>query len=189
MKRVGLLLIGAVLLLGTIGCSSPPEEAEQQANAAIAAAESVKAAKFAPDEWKMAEDTLQAARSARAAQDDRFALFRSYGDAERLFNSTTTLANNAKSAAEAQLEIVRNETRQTIDRLTGAIDSLSTRLSKVRPRKDTRAEIEMMKQDLMAFAQQLEDAEADFANGDFDAAHTKAMAVEQKVQAFTERMP
>ncbi|GAB4314150.1 MAG: hypothetical protein Kow0074_01000 [Candidatus Zixiibacteriota bacterium] len=189
MKRVALLLIGAVLLFGAVGCSSPPEEAEQEANAAIAAAESVKAAKYAPEEWKMAEDTLQAARSARAAQDDRFALFRSYGDAERLFKSTTVLANNAKSAAEAQMQIVRDETRQLMDRLTGTIDSLSTRLSKVRPGKDTRAEIEMMKQDLLAFAQQLGEAEADYANGDYDAAHTKAKAVEQKVVAFSENMP
>ncbi len=189
MKRMSSLLICLLLAVAVVGCSSPPEEAETQANAAIAEAEAVKAAKYAPETWKMAEDTLQAARTALAEQEDRFALFRNYGDAERLFERTIALANQAKTEAEAQLEVVRDEARQIIDRTTAQVDSLSNRLAKIRPRKDNRADIEMMKQDLLAFAQQLEEAESDFTNGDYDGAHTKAVAVEEKVQAFAENMP
>ena len=91
--------------------------------------------------------------------------------------------------AVAQMEIVRGEARQMLDETSAHIDSLSTRLANARPRKDNRAEIEMMKQDVMAFAQQLQEAETDFANGDYDTAKMKVAAVAEKVEAMNAQLP
>ena len=147
----------------------------------MAAAESVKAAVYAPDAWQMAEDTLQAARAEKAAQDGRFALFRSYGNAKAMFESVAGLAAQAKTEAESKREIVRQETETLLTQARALLDTVTTKLGKMRGGKDTKAEIEMMKQDAAAFQQQLDDAQRDLDSGDYESAKTKVQTIMSKI--------
>jgi len=174
-------IILPLALLVIAGCSSAPEMEESAATQAMASAESVKAAVYAPAAWQMAEDTLQAARAEKAAQDGRFALFRNYGDSKTLFESVATLAATAKMEAESQREIVRQETETLVGEARALLDTVTTKLSKMRGGKDTKAEIEMMKQDAAAFKQQLDDAQGDLDRGDYESAKTKVQTIMNKV--------
>ena len=178
MRRMSpyLLVLLAIALLA--GCSNPPDEAERMANEAM----------NAPDQWQLAEDTLQAARTEKAAQDDRFALFRSYGDAERLFNSATSLAHDALSEAQSQMTMVKQEVEQLLVQSAATVDTLSNLITKIRTRKDTRAEIEVMKQDLAAFQNQINDAQSTYASGDYDLAKTKIDAIGESLKSLDEQI-
>lgn len=184
MRQVRLYLMAILTIAVLAGCSNPPDEAERMANEAMNAAEQVKAAKYAADQWQMAEDTLQAARTEKAAQDDRFALFRSYGDAEKLFNSSTSLAHDALTEAQAQLTMVKQEVEQMMTQASATVDTLSTLVTKIKPRKDTKAEIEVLKQDLAAFQNQIRDAQGSYDDGDYDLANTKIRAIMEPLQSL-----
>lgn len=181
MKKILKWAVLPVAFLLIAGCSSAPEMEETAATQAMAAAEAEKAAVYAPDAWQMAEDTLQAARSEKAAQDGRFTLFRNYGDAKAKFERVATLAATAKMQAESQREIVRQETETLLTQAREQLDTATGRLMKMKGSKDTRAEIEMMKQDAAAFAQQLDDAQGDIDRGDYDTAKSKVQTIMSKV--------
>jgi hypothetical protein len=168
------------------GCSSAPDVEEQNALQAMREAENLKAAVYAPDAWRAAEDTLQAARGEKAAQDGRFAPFRNYGEAKALYQRTTTLARQASTVAEAQRVVVRQEAETLLTEASGALDALSSRLAKMRGGKDTKAEIEMMKQDVAALRQQWEEARVELDQGNFDGAKTKAQTIIDKISALRE---
>jgi hypothetical protein len=168
-----LLLVAAVL----VGCSSAPESEERAATQAMAGAEAAKAAVYAPEAWQVAEDTLQAARTEKTNQDGRFALFRNYGEAKALYGRAATLADEARVEAQQQQQVVRQEAESLLTEAQTALDGLSAQLKKIRPRKDTKAEIEMMKRDVAALQQQLDDARSSLSQGDFDGARTKARSV------------
>jgi uncharacterized lipoprotein YajG len=181
MKKMFKWMVFPLALLVIAGCSSAPEMEETAATQAMAAAESVKAAVYAPDAWQTAEDTLQAARTEKAAQDGRFTLFRNYGDAKALFESVAGLAATAKMEAESQREIVKQETETLLTQTRALLDTVTTKLAKMRGGKDTKAEIEMMKQDAAAFKQQLDDAQGDLDRGDYESAKTKVQTIMNKV--------
>lgn len=186
MRKTLMSGVWALTIALVSGCSSAPDVEEQNALQAMREAESVKAAVYAPEAWRAAEDTLQAARGEKAAQDGRFALFRNYGEAKALYQRTTTLARQAKTLAEAQRDVVRQEAETLLTEASGALDALSSRLAKMRGGKDTKAEIEMMKQDVAALRQQLEEARTELDQGNFDRAKTKAQAIIQKISALGE---
>jgi hypothetical protein len=146
----------------------------------MAGAEAAKAAVYAPGAWQAAEDTLQAARTEKANQDGRFALFRNYGEAKALYERAATLADEARGEAQQQQDIVRQEAETLLTEAQTALDGLSDRLKTIRPRKDTKAEIEMMKRDVAALQQQLDEARTSLSQGDFDGARTKAQSVLDK---------
>jgi hypothetical protein len=180
-------LTAAVLLLTAaafLGCSSAPESEERAATQAMAGAEAAKAAVYAPVAWKAAEDTLQAARTEKAKQEGRFALFRNYGDTKALYERAATLADQARISAQQQQDVVRQEAETLLTQAQTALDGLSERLKKIRPRKDNKAEIEMMKRDVAALQQGLDEARTSLSQGDFDGARTKAQSVLDKTTAL-----
>jgi hypothetical protein len=171
----------SLALLLVAGCSSAPEMEEATATQAMAAAEVVKAAVYAPQAWQTAEDTLQAARTEKAAQDGRFTLFRNYGESKTLFERVASLAATAKMEAESQREIVRQEAETLLAQAREQLDTFTGKLMKMRGGKDTKAEIEMMKQDAAAFLQQLDAAQGDLDRGDYESAKTKVQTIMSRI--------
>ncbi|MEW5875118.1 MAG: hypothetical protein AB1752_08070 [Candidatus Zixiibacteriota bacterium] len=176
------LLVGVAALL--VSCAKAPEMEESRATQSATTAEQAKAARYAPDAWQMAEDTLQAARTEKAAQDDRFALFRSYGTAKALFERAAVLADEAAAQARQEMERVRQETEVMLSNTQMALDSTAAKLAKARVGKDNKAEIELMKQDIAAFQQQMAEAQADYNAGEYDKVRTKLEAINTRLAAM-----
>jgi hypothetical protein len=184
MKTSRMIVVLMLALVVVAGCSKAPVMEENNATQAMGAAEQSQAAKYASAEWQTAQDTLQAALTEKQTQDSRFALFRSYGKSKALFEKSAELAAAAQSKAAEELARVRRETEIILAETRTALDSIASQLMTVPVGKDTRAEIELMKQDVAAFQQQMNDAQSDFQSGNYDGARGKATAIMDKVTSM-----
>ena len=180
--RKGLRLLVLPLLVAVIaGCSKPPEMEMANADQAASAAQSAQAAKYAPSDWKMAQDTLNAAKTEKAGQDGRFALFRSYGKAKALYEKASALSNTATTNAKAEMERVRKETEAILAAVKTDLDSTTAMVMAAPVGKDTKADIELMKQDVTALGSLLAQAQSAWSRNDFDAAKSQAQQVRDRM--------
>jgi hypothetical protein len=184
--RKSLRLLALPLLVALMaGCSKAPVVEENNAVQAIGGAEQAQASKYAPSEWRVAQDTLEAAKAEKAKQDSRFALFRGYGKSKAMFEKVPSLAAAAKTKAEAELARIRQETQMMIAQARTELDSAGAMVSTAPVGKDTRAEIELMKQDIAALQQTLTEAQGDFDRGNYDGAKAKAQTIIEKSKSVT----
>jgi hypothetical protein len=181
MKRAfRLMVLPLALALIVAGCSKPPEMEMASAEQAVQAASGAQAAKYAPEDWQTLQDTLQAAKAEKAAQDGRFSLFRSYGKSKALFEKAAALAATTKTKAEVEMARVREETRQMLAAVRVEVDTTAAMLAKAPVGKDTKAELELMKQDMTAIQTMVNEAQASFDRNDFDSAKNKAQTIRDK---------
>jgi hypothetical protein len=180
MRRSMRLLALPLLVALMAGCSKAPVVEEQNAVQAIGGAEQAQASKYAPAEWRVVQDTLEAAKAEKVKQDGRFALFRGYGKAKAMFEKVPALAAAAKTKAEAELARIRQETQMMIAQARTELDSAGAMLSTAPVGKDNKADIEMLKQDVAAAQQTLTEAQGDFDRGNYDGAKVKAQTIIEK---------
>jgi hypothetical protein len=185
MKRLLRLLALPLFVALIAGCSKAPVVEENNAVQAVGAAEQSQASKYAPTEWRIVQDTLEAAKAEKAKQDARFALFRGYGKAKAMYEKVPALAAAAKTKAEAELARIRQETQNLIAQARAALDSAGAMLSTAPVGKDNKADIEMLKQDVAASQQTLTEAQADFDRGNYDGAKMKAQTIIEKSKSVT----
>ncbi|MEW5702177.1 MAG: hypothetical protein AB1792_08115 [Candidatus Zixiibacteriota bacterium] len=183
-KAFRLMVLPLALALIVAGCSKPPEMEMANAEQAVQAASASQASKYAPQDWQMLQDTLQAAKAEKAAQDGRFSLFRSYGKSKALYEKAAGLAATTKTKAEAEMARVREETRQMLAAVRVELDSTVALLAKAPVGKDTKAELELMKQDMTALQGMMTEAQAGFDRNDFDTAKNKAQTIRDRCAAM-----
>jgi hypothetical protein len=186
-KRVSLAVL-ALMLLALIGCSKAPEAEMQAAKTAMDAAKAAEAELYAPDAYRVANDTLNAANAAKTEQDSKFALFRSYGKSKEMFVRAQALSSKASSDAAAEKERVKQEVMALMTQVKAAMDTANIAVEKAPKGKDTKAEIEMIKTDLAALTPLYAQAEADFNAGKYLTAKTEFEQVMQKAKAITDEI-
>lgn len=180
LKRV-LILLGALSMLLIVGCSKAPEAEMQSADTAFQALTAAEADQYAPEAYRMAMDTLQAAQEAKAEQDGKFALFRKYGKSKALFVTAQQLAANAQSEAEAAKERTRIEVEGLLAQTTANIEATTTALAKAPKGKGSAADIELMKSELAAVNTSFADAQTNFNEGKYLVAKTKLEVIGQQL--------
>ena len=95
---VALAATGLALLAG---CAQAPQPAIDSANSALEAARTAEAAEYAPEAWTLAQDSLNSAMNEVTAQNEKFALLRSYDQASQLLDKATQAASRARAVAES----------------------------------------------------------------------------------------
>ena len=126
-KSLRMLLVLPLLVALIAGCSKPPEMEMAAADQAMQAAQATQASKYAAADWQMANDTLQAAKAEKAAQDSRFALFRSYGKSKAMFEKASALMNTATTNANGDWLMVLTTYYSYGGRGTYLIEATATR--------------------------------------------------------------
>ena len=184
MKRSLRFMALPLLLVVVAGCSKAPEMEMANADKAVQAASGAQAAKYAAADWQTVQDTITAAKQEKAAQDGRFALFRSYGKSKALYEKAAALAATTKTHAEAEMARVRAETQQMLAMVKTELDSTTAMVNAAPMGKDTKAEIELMKQDLTALTQMMTEAQGAWGRNDFDTAKNKAQTVRDRANAM-----
>lgn len=182
-KRVSSVL-GALALLLVVGCSKAPETEMTATNDALQAAVQVEAEKYAPAEYQMAMDTLNAAKAAMEEQNSKFALFRSYDNTRKLLATSQQLANEAATKAVAEKERVHTEVMGMMSKVDTLIAQASKALKSAPVGKGTKADLELIKNDLAAVQATQAEAVNDFNNGDFLTAKAKFQAVVTKTESI-----
>jgi hypothetical protein len=182
LKRIALIIAALTLLAIMVGCSKAPEAEMQNANSAMEAARLAEAETYAPDLFRAAQDTLNNAMAVKQEQDSKFALFRSYGKAKEGFVGAEQMFNNAATEAVAEKDRVRVQVEQLIIDVKAVVDSANAALAKAPRGKGSKADIELIKNDLAAVQTQFTEAEADFTGGKYMVAKSKLEAVAQRAR-------
>ncbi len=181
-KRIA-LIFAVFALLVFIGCAKPPEQEIQKANSAMEAARTAEAEEYVPESFQVAMDTLRAAEAAKTEADGKFALFRSYSKAKALYITAEALANTAAQDAAAEKERVKQEVANLLVQAQASLDSANAALAKAPKGKGSKAEIELIKNDLAAAQASFDDANNDFNTGRYKVAKAKVEAAMQKAGA------
>ncbi|MCJ7576844.1 MAG: DUF4398 domain-containing protein [candidate division Zixibacteria bacterium] len=186
-KRIAVVFV-VFVLLAFVSCAKAPEQEIQNANSAIEAARTAESEEYAPDAFQVAMDTLNAANAAKTEADGKFALLRSYGKAKELFVRAEGLANEAATTAQTEKERVKAEVTELITQAQTVLDSANAALKKAPRGKGSKADIELIKNELAAAQAGFDEGQADFNTGKYKTAKAKIEAAMQKAQAVTEEI-
>ncbi len=177
MFRAVSLLMAALVTMALIGCSKAPQQEMAASEAAMQAAMQAEADQYAPEAYQMAMDSLNAAKAAVQEQDSKFALFRSYGKSKEMFVSAQGLMEKAATDAVAEKERVRQEVMALMTQADSALAAASKALDSAPRGKGSKADIELIKNDLTAVQATLAEAGNDVTAGKFLTAKAKLESV------------
>jgi hypothetical protein len=186
-KRVSIGLF-VLALLAIVGCSSAPQTEMTNAETAMQAATAAEAEQYAPDAYRAAVDTLNAAQAAKTEQDSKFSLFRGYGKSKAMFIAAAALADTAKVQAEAEKARVKAQVEGQLASTQQMITDVTTALDKAPKGKGTKADIAMLKNDLASTQAVYDEASADFTSGKYLAAQAKLQTVNTQLQTLSDQL-
>jgi colicin import membrane protein len=190
-KMMAVLPLVFVLVL-MVGCAKPPQDSINAAMASMDAAKPL-ASEYAPSSLQAAADAQAALDAELKAQQDKFALFRSYKKTDELVADLKAKADKAAADAAAGQDQAKNDAQTAITTATTAVTDAKAMLDKAPKGKGTAADLEAMKADLTAAESTINDANAAVAAGKYkdakakaDAAASSAANVVSQIQAAME---
>lgn len=184
MKKLSAIIAVFALLAILAGCSKAPEAEMAAAQASLTAAQSAEAETYAPDALRMAQDTLNAANAAKTEQDNKFALFRSYGASKDMYVRADALLKQAAQTSATEKEKVRVQVEALLAEAQAVLDSTNAALAKAPVGKGNKADIELIKTDVAGVGTQFADAQADYNSGKYMVAKGKVEAVIAKARSL-----
>jgi hypothetical protein len=176
------------MLAFVVSCAKAPQEAIDAANAALQAAKTVEADRYAAAEYNAAKDSLDAATAEVEKQNSKFALFRNYGDASRMLQSAVNAANAAAAAAATNKEQVKVEAEQLVSQAQAAVAEVKKLMARAPRGKEGRAALELIQSDVNAVETQLSEAGAAMTSGDFLTARDKSKAALDKLNSIKDEL-
>jgi len=187
MKRSWFGLAVLVMALVTVvACGKPPQEDIDAAKAALEAAKTAQAEKWAETEYQTADSSLSAAQAEVDAQAQKW--FKNYDKAKELMVTAKADADKAAAAAVANKETAKNEATTAIADATAALDAANTALAGAPKGKDTKADLELFKQDLDGLTATLAEAQTAMGSEDYNAAKDKASSVKEKATSISDQI-
>ena len=171
--------MGALLVVWTAGCAQPPTADVEAARAKVQAIAAGDAA-YAPDAHKAAQDALAELDAEMAAQNQKFALTRSYARVVELAAAAATAADRVEQAASSEKQRLRTEAGRAVDEAKRALVDATASLGTV-----PRAQGEALKADLGAAEASLAEVDSLLAAGQFKEARQKAETARLAVNQLT----
>ena len=190
-QKLALGVIALMLVVAT-GCAKPPQQEIDAAKAAVSAAESAEAPKYAADAWNKAQQAMNAVNAEIEAQANKFALFRSYTKAKELVAAASQAANEAKDAAVAGKEAAKNAANEALAAAKASVDMANTTMTELaacrRQPKDFKKDMEAMKGSLDGLVAQVAGIESAIASEDFFGAKSQADSLKGSVDTLVADM-
>lgn len=184
-RRLG----GALLVLSVVavaaGCAKRPDAEVAAARTAVEEARAAGGPQYVPEAFKGVEDALQKAQEETKAQDDRFALMRSYDKAKELLARVKSDAEKVRTEAVAAKERAKGEAEAAQKEARTSLDAAKALLAKAPRGKGTKADLEAMEADLKAAETALAEARAAADKEDYLGAKAKAQSVKDKATAVS----
>lgn len=186
MVRKSLWIWGVLFIwvFAMAGCAKPPAQEIEAAKAAVERTRRAEAEKYAPQEFSVLQDSLNAVLAEVDKQKARFALFRNYDRAKASALTVTDRADRVENTAIANKEKIRKETGERIAEAQAAVDNARSLLETTPVGKGTKADIEQFKADLSALQASLLDARNALSREDFSEAKAKAQTIQSKAEGL-----
>ncbi len=180
--------LGIVVLLFVMGCKEAPQQLLADADAAMQAAQTAEANRYATDLFNAAKDSLSAAQAEVEQQNSKFALLRNYDRATALLNSAIAAFKSASDAAATNKEAVRAEADTLMAQLTPKIEAAKKLMAKAPKGKEGRAALEMIQADINAVEAGLSEAQNAMTSNDYLTARDKVQAAMSKIDSVIQEL-
>jgi hypothetical protein len=171
-------------MLVLAGCSKPPADQISAADQALSEAKSADAVEYAPESMKAAEDTRAQLDAELKAQEEKFALFRSYDKATELATASQQAAQRAKTDAEEGKQRAREEASEMIAQVRASILEVQQLLDQAPKGKGTEVDLAVLRSDLTGVENTLAEMDASFAQEAYLESIAKAESAKQNVDAI-----
>ena len=166
-------------LLLLVACAKAPTEKVTAAEKAVEDTKAAGAATYVPEEFAKVEGILANARKEISEQDGKMGFLRDYGKAEQLLASAQTEAARVKTDAEKKKEEAKAAALQAQQAAQAAVKKAQDLVAKAPVGKD-RAAVQAIKADAQGLEMSLAEVQAAMDAGDYQAAHAKAKAIQDK---------
>ena len=174
-------LVAAGLLATVTACSRPPAETVAAGDQAAQAALAAGAEEYATSAMSEVTRAKAALDAELAAQQERFALRRSYQRAGELATAYRQASDQAASAAEAGREQARVDASALIEESKVLLEEVRAMLAAAPTGKGTRADLAAMNADLDQAGTLLTEAESLLGSGEFLTAKSRATSAREAI--------
>ncbi len=181
--RLSVLGIAVVFLIA--GCSKP-QQAIDEAQAAVEAAKNEGADIYAAEELKALGDSLSSAMDEVETQSKKF--FKSYGDSKDSLTQIKADADALKASIPGLKEKAKNEAQTMMEEAQAAIAEAKALLEKAPRGKGTRADIEAFTADLKGMEDSIVNVQEMIDSGDYFGALDSARAIKEKAASISEEI-
>jgi hypothetical protein len=180
MSKRNLLYVGlmTVAVMAITACSKIDQLKVDAASSAMQAANAAEAELYAGDALSSARALLTEAESMKKAQDEKFALLRSYKEVDAKYEAAKAAFETAKNAAVEGKAAKKAEAEQKLAAAAAALDAAEAKLKEAPKTKDSKADLEAWGTDIAAWRQGLADAQGMMAG-------EKYLDIISKVDAIT----
>lgn len=185
-KMMAVMPLVFVLVL-MVGCAKPPQDSITAATSAMDAAKPA-ASEYAPSSQQAVEDAKAALDAELKAQQDKFAMFRSYKKTDELVADLKAKADKAAADAAAGKEKAKADAQAAITDATTAVTDAKAMLDKAPKGKGTAVDLEAMKADLTAAESTINDANTAMSAEKFKEAKDKAEAAKSSAANVTSQV-
>lgn len=176
-----ILLIG----LGTlVGCAQVPTAQLDAAQKAMDDAQKAEAPTYAADAWAKAEDADAQLQAELKAQQDAYAVSRSYEKAKTLAADTKAAAEQATADALTGKETARNDATKAIEETKALLVEVRDLVAHAPQGKGSRVDLAAFRADTDPTEASLKDAQAAFDAGRFAEAKSKADAAREVLEGI-----
>lgn len=181
-----LLALSMVTIFLLVGCAKLPTEEINAAKASVDAVVAEGAQKFAAEDAKKLNDSMQAAQDEIKVQDGK--TFKDYAKTKELLAKVKADAETLKAGLAAKKEEAKKNVAAAQEAAKASVADAKALLAKAPKGKGSKADIEALKADLKGIEDSM--AEIKTANGseDYNAAIEKSNAVKGKAAAISDQI-
>jgi len=181
-----LLALSMVTIFLFVGCAKLPTEEINAAKASVDAVVAEGAQKFAAEDAKKLNDSMQAAQDEIKVQDGK--TFKDYAKTKELLAKVKADAETLKAGLAAKKEEAKKNAAAAQEAAKASVADAKALLAKAPKGKGSKADIEALKADLKGIEDSM--AEIKTANGseDYNAAIEKSNAVKGKAAAISDQI-
>lgn len=184
-----IVALSAILMVVLVsGCAKAPQQELDAAKAALEAARQAEANVYLADEFKAAQDSLNAALTEIETQNSKFALTRNYNKAKNLLAAATNIASDLASRVEAKKEEVKAQAEQLMTDLQTGLADAKALLKKAPRGKEGKVVLDAIQSEINAVETSMADATNLLNNGNFMAAKDKLTAALQKINQIKDEL-
>jgi hypothetical protein len=180
------LALSMVTIFLLVGCAKQPTEEINAAKASVDAVVAEGAQKFAADDAKKLNDSMQAAQDEIKVQDGK--TFKDYAKAKELLAKVKADAETLKAGLAAKKEEAKKNAAVAQEAAKASVADAKALLAKAPKGKGSKADIEALKADLKGIEDSLAEIKTANDSEDYNAAIEKSNAVKDKAAAISEQI-
>jgi hypothetical protein len=187
MKRaLQFLALSMVMVFLLVGCAKLPTEEINAAKASIDAVVAEGAQKFAAEDSKKLNDSMQAAQDEIKVQDSK--TFKDYKKAKELLAKVKSDAETLKTGLAAKKEEAKKNAAVAQEAAKASVAEAKALMAKAPKGKGSKADIEALKADLKGIEDSLAEVKSANDAEDYNAAIEKSNAIKDKAAAISDQI-